>query len=80
VRKCTSAPVGRAGLTGRGVLGEGAVADIAVFDTDRIADRATFTAPQQYPDGIRAVLVGGRPVVEDGAHGGARPGEILRIP
>ncbi|GAA3940748.1 D-aminoacylase [Actinomadura viridis] len=80
VRKCTSAPAERAGLTGRGVLRPGAVADIAVFDPARIADRATFTAPQQYPDGIRAVLVGGRPVVEDGAHGGARPGEILRIP
>ncbi|RAY16952.1 D-aminoacylase [Actinomadura craniellae] len=80
VRKCTSAPAERAGLAGRGVLRPGAVADIAVFDPARIADRATFAAPQQYPDGIRAVLVGGRPVVEDGVHGGARPGEILRTP
>ncbi|MEU5876431.1 D-aminoacylase [Spirillospora sp. NPDC047279] len=80
VRKCTSAPAGRAGLADRGVLRPGAVADIAVFDPIRIVDRATFTAPQQYPDGIRAVVVGGRPVVEDGAHSGARPGEILRVP
>ncbi|MDF5756384.1 D-aminoacylase [Spongiactinospora sp. TRM90649] len=80
VRKCTSAPAERAGLAGRGVLRAGSIADIAVFDPERIADRATFTAPQQYPDGIRAVIVGGRRVVEDGAHGGARPGEILRIP
>ncbi|QFG21602.1 amidohydrolase family protein [Actinomadura sp. WMMB 499] len=80
VRKCTSAPAERAGLAGRGVLRAGAVADIAVFDTERITDRATFAAPAQYPDGVRAVIVGGRPVVEDGAHGGARPGAVLRIP
>ncbi|MGW2315078.1 N-acyl-D-amino-acid deacylase family protein, partial [Actinomadura luteofluorescens] len=80
VRKCTSAPAERAGLAGRGVLKPGAHADIVVFDPARIADRATFAAPQRYPDGIRAVIVGGRAVVEDGAHGDARPGEILRVP
>ncbi|MEU9869304.1 D-aminoacylase [Actinomadura sp. NPDC048021] len=80
VRRCTSAPAERAGLAGRGVLRPGAHGDIVVFDPARIADRATFAAPQRYPDGIRAVVVGGRAVVEDGAHGGARPGEILRVP
>ncbi|MFG2018117.1 N-acyl-D-amino-acid deacylase family protein [Actinomadura geliboluensis] len=80
VRKCTSAAAERAGLAGRGVLRGGAAADIVVFDPARIADRATFAAPQRYPEGISAVVVGGRTVVEDGAHGGARPGEILRIP
>ncbi|MFD0533666.1 amidohydrolase family protein [Actinomadura luteofluorescens] len=70
----------RAGLAGRGVLKPGAHADIVVFDPARIVDRATFAAPQRYPDGIRAVIVGGRAVVEDGAHGDARPGEILRVP
>jgi N-acyl-D-amino-acid deacylase len=80
VRKCTSAPAARAGLAGRGVLRDGAAADIVVFDPARIADRATFAAPQRYPEGISAVVVGGRTVVEDGAHGGARPGEILRVP
>ncbi|MEU8798496.1 D-aminoacylase [Spirillospora sp. NPDC048819] len=84
VRKCTSAAAERAGLTGRGVLRAGTAADIVVFDPARITDRATFAAPQRYPDGIRAVIVGGRAVVEDGAHLGAhadaRHGEILRIP
>ncbi|TDD81321.1 D-aminoacylase [Actinomadura darangshiensis] len=80
VRKCTSAAAERAGLAGRGTLRPGAAADIVVFDPARIADRATFAAPQRYPEGIRAVVVAGRAVVEDGAHGGARPGEILRIP
>ncbi|MGP4025835.1 N-acyl-D-amino-acid deacylase family protein [Actinomadura sp. 3N407] len=84
VRKCTSAAAERAGLAGRGVLRAGAAADIVVFDPARIIDRATFAAPQRYPDGIRAVIVGGRAVVEEGvhlgAHGGARHGEILRIP
>lgn len=84
VRMCTSAAAERAGIAGRGVLRAGAAADIVVFDPARIADRATFAAPQRYPDGIRAVVVGGRAVVEDGVHRGARdgaggPGEILRI-
>ncbi|HEY8482361.1 MAG TPA: amidohydrolase family protein, partial [Spirillospora sp.] len=91
VRMCTSAAAERAGLAGRGVLRAGAAADIVVFDPARIADRATFAEPQRYPDGIRAVVVGGRAVVEDGVHhgaghpagprapGGAGGGEILRV-
>nr|WP_239067123.1 amidohydrolase family protein [Actinomadura bangladeshensis] len=78
VRKCTSAAE-RAGLAGRGVLRDGAAADIVVFDPARIADRATFTAPQRYPEGISAVIVAGQTVVENNTHNGARPGEILRI-
>ncbi|TDD35991.1 D-aminoacylase [Actinomadura sp. KC06] len=80
VRACTSAAAERAGLAGRGVLRAGSAADIVVFDPARIADRATFAAPQRYPDGIRSVVVNGRPVIEDGTHTGTRPGEILRTP
>ncbi len=78
VRKCTGAAAARAGLTGRGELVPGKAADVVVFTLDRIGDRATYADPQQYPDGIRSVLVNGRVVVQDGAHLGERPGEVLR--
>jgi N-acyl-D-amino-acid deacylase len=53
-------------------------ADVVVFAPDRIADLATYAEPQRYPSGIRAVVVNGQVVVEDGTHLGTRPGSVLR--
>jgi N-acyl-D-aspartate/D-glutamate deacylase len=78
IRRCTSAPAARVGLTDRGVLCPGAAADVVVFDPDRIRDRATFTAPHQFPDGIDLVVVNGTIAVEQGRHTGARSGHVLR--
>lgn len=77
VRRCTSAPADRVGLTDRGRIAPGLPADLVVFDPDTIADQASYTAPQTYPAGIAAVLVGGVPVVTNGSHTGARPGQVL---
>jgi N-acyl-D-aspartate/D-glutamate deacylase len=78
IRRCTSAPAARVGLTDRGVLRPGAPADVVVFDPDRLRDRATFSAPHQFADGIDLVLVNGTPTVDEGRHTGARAGHILR--
>jgi N-acyl-D-amino-acid deacylase len=78
VRKCTGAPAARAGLRDRGELVAGMAADVVVFAPDRIADLATYAEPQRYPSGIRAVVVNGQVVVEDGTHLGTRPGSVLR--
>ena len=78
VRRCTSAPAAIAGLPDRGTLRPGAPADVVVFDPARIADRATFSEPQQFPDGIDLVVVNGEVVVQGGAITGARPGRVLR--
>jgi N-acyl-D-aspartate/D-glutamate deacylase len=78
VRKCTGAAAARAGLTDRGELVPGKAADVAVFTLEEIGDRATYADPQRYPDGVRAVLVNGRVVVQDGVHLGERPGQVLR--
>jgi N-acyl-D-aspartate/D-glutamate deacylase len=77
IRRCTSAPAARVGLD-RGVLREGAPADVVVFDPGRVADRATFTAPHQFAAGIDLVLVNGAVAVSDGTHTGARAGQVLR--
>ena len=63
----------------RGYLREGAVADVAVFDRDRIRDRATYDQPRQHAEGTVHVLVNGRFAIRDGAVTGALAGRpILR--
>ncbi len=80
VRKMTSLPAQRLGLRDRGVLREGAWADVVVFDPATIIDTATFDDPHQYPVGIEYVLVNGTIVVQQGKHTGARPGRVLYGP
>ncbi|MBE0633756.1 D-aminoacylase [Candidatus Bathyarchaeota archaeon] len=78
VRKMTSAPAQKLGLRDRGMLREGWVADITVFNPDTILDVATFTDPQRYAAGIHYVFVNGEMVVDKGEHTGALPGKALR--
>lgn len=81
VRKMTSWPATRMRLDRRGVIREGAWADITIFDLDRIDDRATYDEPVLFPEGIEMVLVNGVVVLEEGGrHTGARPGHVLYGP
>jgi len=78
VRKMTGLPAWRLRLWDRGLLRPGCHADVVLFDPDRVVDRATFTDPHQYPDGIDLVVVNGTVTVEYGEHTGARAGRVLR--
>lgn len=78
VRKMTSLPADLLGLEDRGVLREGAFADIVVFDPATVVDRATFQAPHQYPAGIPYVIVNGVVTVDGGEYRDLRPGRTLR--
>lgn len=78
IHKMTALPARCVGLNDRGRLVTGLAADLVVFDPARVADRATFEAPFQYPEGISAVIVGGAVVVRDGQQLAARPGRALR--
>jgi N-acyl-D-aspartate/D-glutamate deacylase len=80
VRKMSGATAQRLGLQDRGLLREGFFADVAVFDPDRVVDRATFPEPHQYAEGVEYVLVNGELVVDGGEHTGARPGRVLHGP
>ena len=80
VRKMTWLPASRLGLKDRGVLREGAWADIVVFDPDTIADKATFEDPAQYPAGIDYVLVNGTLTIDHGEHTGQYPGRFIPRP
>jgi N-acyl-D-amino-acid deacylase len=66
------------GLTDRGVIAEGAVADLVLFDPDSIADNATFEHPHRFCDGVRMVVVNGVVVVDGGKDTGAAAGRVLR--
>ncbi|MEG3089246.1 amidohydrolase family protein [Sphingomonas sp. PB4P5] len=78
VRKMTSLPAGRLGLTYRGVLREGLRADIVVFDAARIRDRSTYDAPTAAPEGIGEVIVNGVVALRSGQPTGSRSGMVLR--
>ena len=78
VRSMTSAPAARLGLADRGLLRDGLVADIVVFDPEAVRSNATYDEPRRYPDGIDWVMVNGDVVVDGGVHTGARPGRVLR--
>jgi dihydroorotase/N-acyl-D-amino-acid deacylase len=77
IRKMTSLPAMRLGLDDRGILKEGAYADITIFDPEVVIDQATFTKPHQYPKGINFVVVNGAVVVKNGEMTQNRPGKVL---
>lgn len=78
VRSMTSLPALVFSLADRGVIREGAFADLAVFDLARVRDTATYERPHQLAEGMSWVLVNGIVVVEDGAFTDALPGRVLR--
>jgi dihydroorotase/N-acyl-D-amino-acid deacylase len=77
VHKMTEMPAKRLGLTDRGVLRVGGVADVVVFDARTVKDRSTFTEPHQYPVGIETVIVNGQVAVRGGTPTGVKAGRVL---
>jgi len=80
VFKMTGGSAAALGLTDRGVLREGAWADVTVFNPDTITDLATYDDPHQYAVGVSTVIVNGIVVLDGGDHTGALPGRVLRFP
>jgi N-acyl-D-amino-acid deacylase len=78
IRKMTSLPANTFHLKNRGVLLEGAWADVVVFDPESVKDTATFDDPHHYPEGIPHVVVNGVFVLKNGTHTQAKAGQCLR--
>jgi N-acyl-D-amino-acid deacylase len=78
IRKMTSLPARRVGLTDRGVIAPGMKADLVLFNPDTVIDRSTFEEPRKLALGIAMVIVNGEVVWADGKATGARPGRVLR--
>ncbi len=77
VHKMTGLTAATFGLADRGVIREGAFADITIFDAKRVAEAATFARPIQPAHGIDTVIVNGEAVWREGRPTGARPGRRL---
>jgi len=80
IRRMTSFPALRYGLSGRGLLMAGGYADVTVVDPHEVIDVATFQDPHQYSKGIELVLVNGEVAVEEGVYNGTTAGRGLRHP
>jgi len=78
IARVTSRTAGRFGLKERGILREGAYADIVAFDAARIHDAATYAEPFRLSVGVRHLIVNGRIVMKNGEQTRARPGRVLR--
>jgi N-acyl-D-amino-acid deacylase len=77
VRKMTSLPAHRLGWTDRGLIREGAFADLVLFNPDTVIDNSTFANPFALSSGIEKVFVNGTLVWDAGKSTGARPGWVL---
>ncbi len=80
IRKMTSLSAQQVGIRDRGLLQEGKYADVVVFDPVHVSDKATFSQPHQYSEGIEYVFVNGKVVLEKRRHTGARPGKLIYGP
>jgi len=78
VRRMTGVPAEVFGLKDRGLLVEGAFADIAAFRPETIIDSANFDTPTEPAAGVALVMTNGEAVWRAGGPTGARPGRALR--
>ncbi|KAK5116178.1 hypothetical protein LTR62_008504 [Meristemomyces frigidus] len=79
VHHLTGRPANVIRLEDRGLVREGCRADLVLFNAKTIRDRATFADPKQAAQGIRAVMVNGCLVVDEGEATGARAGRTIRM-
>ncbi len=79
IKAATSMPADMIGISGRGRIKEGQVADIVLFDQETIGDAATFDNPHQYSTGIEYLLIDGKVVIEKGKYNGKLAGKPLRM-
>ena len=77
IRSMTQMPATVYGLEERGMVREGAIADVVVFDLDALNDPATFTEPHQLAEGMEYVFVNGTRVIDEGDFTGARSGKVI---
>jgi len=78
IRKMTSLPAWRLGLSDRGLIRRGYKADLVLFDPTAVIDRATFQQPLRISAGINRVFVNGIEVWNNEKVTGERPGRPLR--
>jgi N-acyl-D-amino-acid deacylase len=79
IYKMTLLPAQTIGLKNRGMIKEGMKADITIFNSNTIIDKATFEKPHQYSEGIHYVIVNGKLAIDDKNFTNKKAGVVLRF-
>lgn len=77
VRSMTSLSATVHRIPGRGLLRPGMIADIVIFDEEKLKDKATFTDPHRLSEGMVYVFVNGVPAMDNGEFTGELNGRVL---
>jgi N-acyl-D-amino-acid deacylase len=78
VHKATGQAAAIMGLTDRGTIATGKVADLVLFDPATLTDRSTDEQPTLTATGVEAVLLGGRFAIDGGVPIDPRLGRVVR--
>jgi N-acyl-D-amino-acid deacylase len=78
IRKMTSLPAQKFGLKDRGMIAEGMIADLVIFNPSTIQDKSTYFNPHEKPEGIEYVLIGGSIVLERTKLVNSQKGQVIR--
>jgi N-acyl-D-aspartate/D-glutamate deacylase len=78
VRRMTGYPAALIGLDDRGLVREGAAADLVLFDANAVTDRADWNESRRTAGGVPWVVLNGAIVVEQGRYLGGAHGRVLR--
>ncbi|MBQ2715505.1 MAG: D-aminoacylase [Clostridia bacterium] len=78
IRKITSLPAHVYGLEGKGIIREGYDADICIFDSDKIIDKATYEEPTNRCEGLSYVIISGEIASVDAVYTGSGSGRAIR--
>lgn len=79
IRSMTALAAEVFGIRDRGVVRQGAFADVLVFDPARVRERSTYEDPHQLADGLDTIVVNGRVARDRGRFTGALAGRVLRL-
>lgn len=78
IHKATAVPARRFRIDRRGLIKSNYLADITVFDADKIGTKANYIDPHHSPQGISHVLVNGQWVLKNGQFSDQYPGRALK--
>jgi N-acyl-D-aspartate/D-glutamate deacylase len=78
IRSMTSLSATVFRIADRGAVRPGAFADIVVFDLESLTDRATYSDPHHYCEGMQFVVVNGELAIADGEFTDAMPGRVVQ--
>lgn len=78
IRRMTSLPAQMFRIRDRGLVREGMMADLVIFDSAKVEDKATFAKPHQYSQGFDYVFVNGKIAIDDGRMTNVPGGVVVR--